>query len=115
MVKFNPQFDGPVSEFIDDSIDALFYKIEHVQGMNHDDVILKYIKSYYEVRAYIKNIFSEEFLNIVQKEFILGIWNIKKEDFEIKESIEEKILDYLLDVFLEHYSNSKFKCLEIED
>lgn len=114
MGKFNQIFHQPVSNLIENSIDVLLYKIENFQCLNHDDAILKYIDIYYETRAYIENIFSDEFLNIIKKK-IIDLWDLNKEDFEVKESTEKKILDYLLDVFLEHYSNSKFKGIEIED
>lgn len=112
MGKLDPNFREPVNECILNYIMVLYDEIEHITLDNHDEVILKVIDNYYKNRLDIKNIFSEDFLNNIKKDLIMEIWDVNKESFKIKESTKNKIFKYLMDNFIEEFTDY---AIEIED
>lgn len=115
MVKINPEFDELIRERIASTLVAIIDRIEESPSKHSDEIITRYVQNYYERRKPTKHSFSNDLLDFLKRDVILMTIDVNKKYFEsTSHKVMDKLITFLIDLFIDKYSKYKNE-IEVSD
>ncbi len=115
MVKFNLEFHESVQEAMLAFLVGIINEIEEAPEKNPDQIITNFLDNYYQKKSPIEHSFSDDVIEFVKNDIILGIIEVNKEDFkDVSQSVMNRLIAFFEDFFIDRF-NSYRKSIELKE